>query len=189
MRRGKTYEWLPLWRNKWLMGSTRWELDPAERGVFIDLLCLAGGDDGFIRANPTTPYPLHYLAGMFQAPLELVQRTVEKCIIVGKIHRLEDGILYINSWDDYKLYPRRKRELMEGTPAGTPSSHKQDNVSKQEEMHTLNDTERSAGCGTEIRRVLGGNEKAALDKAVDKARTGAAKLSAELKGKIERGER
>jgi len=171
------------------MGSTRWELDPAERSVFIDLLCVAGGDDGFIRANPTMAYSLQYLAWIFHAPLELVERTVEKCIKVGKIHRLEDGILYISSWDDYKLDPRRKRELMEGTPTEAPPSYNQDNVSKQKEMHTLDDTERSAGCAPEIRLVLGGNEKAALDKAVDKARTEAAKLSAELKGKKERGER
>jgi len=47
-----------------LMGSTRWELDPAERSIFIDFLCLAGADDGFIRANPETPSRRPY--GLFR---------------------------------------------------------------------------------------------------------------------------
>jgi len=182
MRRGKIYDWLPLWRNKWLMGSTRWELDPGERSVFIDFLCLAGADDGYIRANPTTPYPLEYLAGMLQAPLELISRTIEKCVAVGKLTRSEDGILFISSWKDYQLDPRRRRELMQ-----------EGKVRGREENLDLDDTERSGGNPAQIRRVLGGSEDSALDSALDRAlaaqRREAAQLEAELKRKEERGGR
>jgi len=181
MKRGKIYDWLPLWRNKWLMGSTRWELDPGERSVFIDFLCLAGADDGFIRANPTTAYPIEYLAGMLQAPAELILRTIEKCILVGKITRLKDGVFYINSWKDYQLDPRRKRELMhEGPDDAHLSSSLDSRKEGREEILDLDDTERSAGCEPQIRRVLGANEEAALDKKIMKAKANGAPLEAEL---------
>jgi len=163
------------------MGSTRWELDPGERSVFIDFLCLAGADDGFIRANPTTAYPIEYLAGMLQAPAELILRTIEKCILVGKITRLKDGVFYINSWKDYQLDPRRKRELMhEGPDDAHLSSSLDSRKEGREEILDLDDTERSAGCEPQIRRVLGANEEAALDKEIVKVKAEGAPLEAEL---------
>lgn len=111
MRRGRTYDWLPLWRRKWLQGSTRWELDPAERSVFIDFLCLAGDDDGFIRANPETPYPEQYLAHVLNVSVELLTGTIEKCITAGKITRDSNGCLFICNWKTYQLAPRTKRGL------------------------------------------------------------------------------
>ncbi|MGA2363004.1 MAG: hypothetical protein ABSG73_11160 [Candidatus Aminicenantales bacterium] len=183
MRRGKIYDWLPLWRNKWLMGSTRWELDPAERGVFIDFLCLAAADDGFIRANPTTPYPVEYLAGMLRVPADVISRTIERCVAFGKLTRLENGILYVNSWKDYQIDPRRKRELMQkGVPEPSLSSP-QDSQLMGRENQTLDDTERSAASSPEIRRKLGANEEAALDKEIEKHRCEAAEYEARLLAK------
>jgi hypothetical protein len=172
MRRGKIYDWLPLWRNKWLMGSTRWELSPAERSVFIDFLCLASADDGFIRANPTTPYPIEYLAGLLQAPAELIREAIEKCIAVGKITRLEDGIMFINSWPDYQIAPREKRRIMQDKP----EDGKTDTLD-------LDDTERSSYKADEIDRERGINAKSNLDKEIEKMRAESAKLEAEAKAK------
>jgi hypothetical protein len=183
MRRGKIYDWLPLWRNKWLMGSTRWELDPAERSVFIDFLCLAAADDGFIRANPTTPYPVEYLAGMLRVPADIISRTIEKCVAVGKITRLENGILYVNSWKDYQLDPRRKRELMQEGAPGPSLTPPQDSRLMGRDNQTLDDTDRSAGPAPEIRRELGANEEAALDRAIEEQRREAAREEARLLAK------
>ena len=47
----------------------------------------------------------------------------------------------------------------------------------------LDDTERSAGCEPQIRRVLGANEEAALDKKIVKAKAKGALLEAELERK------
>jgi len=170
LKRGKIYDWIPLWRNKWIMGSTRWELSPAERSVFIDFLCLAGSDDGFIRANPITPYPIEYLAGMLQTPADLIRETIEKCISVGKITRLEDGILYINSWGDYQLGSRSKRKLMEDQKGEGGDRYRY-----------IDDTERSAGSGAEMGRVLGPAEKSVLDKEIEKLKVKGAALEAKIK--------
>ena len=116
MRRGRTYDWLPLWRRKWLQGSTRWELEPAERLVFIDFLCLAGDDDGHIRANSEMPYSPQYLAHILNVSIEVLTSTVEKCITAGKITRDNNGCLSICNWKAYQLPPRTKRWLMEAPP-------------------------------------------------------------------------
>jgi hypothetical protein len=112
MKRGKTYEWLPLWRQKWLWGSTRLELDPGERSVWIDLLCIAGNDDGHIRANPTTPYGREQLAGMLVIPVDLLNSTIEKCLTNGKLKMDQYSCLEISSWKEYQLVPPYKRQLM-----------------------------------------------------------------------------
>ena len=167
MRRGKIYDWFPMWRNKWLQGSTRFELDPDERSVFVDFLCLGAADDGFIRANPTTPYPIKYLAVILQVPEELLVRTIEKCIALGKLKRFDDGILYVLSWADYQLDPRRKREVMEGQ--------------EEKKTHTLDEYREVRPCLPEMRRELGAEGKSALDQEIVKARATAAESEAEMK--------
>jgi hypothetical protein len=171
-----------------LQGSTRFELSPDERSVFIDLLCLAGDDDGFIRANPETTYPEPYLAHLLNIEVELLKRAVKKCIAVGKLTLMPDGILYVNSWKDYQLDPRRKREVMEGEsprPRITSSlnTNSPNTNSSRKENLDLDDTERSAGCEPQIRRALGANEEAALDKKIVKAKEKGALLEAELERK------
>ena len=111
MKRGKTYAWIPLWIDKWLWGSTRHELAHDERAIFTDLLALATKDDGYIRANPTTPYPLEQLAGMLCAPIELLKRTISQSLHYGKLEEPLPGIYRIASWEGYQLTDRRKRDL------------------------------------------------------------------------------
>jgi hypothetical protein len=115
MKRGRTYDWIPLYRQKWLWGSTRLELDPAERGVFIDLLCIAGNDDGFIQANPSMPYPVGQLAGMLCVPVEIVESTISKCLQFGKLERKENGILFVVNWNNYSLSPSYKKAIQAET--------------------------------------------------------------------------
>ena len=116
MKRGRTYDWIPLWRQKWLSGSTRFELDPAERSVFVDLLCMGGDDDGYIRANEDMPYPREYLSATLVVPLDVINSAIEKCVKYGKIKILPNGSMYILSWDDpeYRFSLRHKRRIMSG---------------------------------------------------------------------------
>jgi len=120
MKRGKTYEWIPLWVEKWLWGSTRIELTPAERSVWVDLMVLGSKDDGYIRANPTTPYQDQQLAGMLCLEATLLQSAVAQCIQYGKLEKDEHGCLRIVNWEAYSLGERYKRKLMadESAPKG-----------------------------------------------------------------------
>jgi len=112
MKRGKSYDWIPLWIDKWLMGSTRFELEPGERSVFIDLMALGAKDDGFIRANVQMGYPHEYLARTLNIPIDLLDSAISRCVHFGKIKKLKNGIYYIKSWDSYRLSARHKRRVM-----------------------------------------------------------------------------
>jgi hypothetical protein len=118
MKKGKTPAWFALWIDKWLFGSTRNELVIRDgdlfldlRGIFMDLLALSKKDEGFIRANETTPYPLPQLAGMFNVPIDSLKRTIDICLNVGKLTEPTSGIYYISSTQDYDLSERWKRSI------------------------------------------------------------------------------
>ena len=146
MKRGRTYDWIPLWRQKWLMGSTRIELNPAERGVWIDLLCLAGNDDGWVRANETTPYGRAQLAGMLLIPIELLDSTIEKCLQFKKLELGLNETLKVSSWEDYALSPRHKKRF---------ASQNNDIVSQNGRHYT--DTETDTETEKKIAALLPGN--------------------------------
>jgi len=111
MEKKETKLWIPLYIDKWLFGSTRIELSPEERSVWIDLLALAAKDDGHIRANEGIPYPLDQLAGLLRIPEALLKRTITKCIRRKKLIRLKDRTLYILNWDKYQFSDRHKRRI------------------------------------------------------------------------------
>ena len=105
--------WIPLWIDKWLFGSTRLELNPAERSVFVDLLALAGKDDGYIRANVNMPYNLRQLAGLLNVDVGLLTTTIKKCKETGKIEEPAEGIYKIKNWTEYQLSKRHKERFGE----------------------------------------------------------------------------
>ena len=114
MKDKQTQMWIPLYVDKWIFGSTRIELEPAERGVFIDLMVLAAKDDGYVRANETTPYLSVQIAGLLNIPVELLQSTIAKCLHFGKFEEPESGIYRLCKWDDYQLSDDYKHRLETG---------------------------------------------------------------------------
>lgn len=125
--------WIPLHIHKWLEGSTREELQHDERAIFSDLLCLASKNGGYIGANVDDgfPYSNSRLSKILDAPVELIERTLEKCIDTGKIERLKNGILRIVKWEDYQLSDRWIRKL--NSAKTEHSSEKPEHYSAKEE--------------------------------------------------------
>jgi len=103
--------WFPWWPDKWIFGSIRIEFSPAERGIWVDMLSLASKDDGHIRANETTPYPIQQLAGMLIIPENILIEAIEKFIKYEKITRTKQGTLYVTKWDKYQFTDRHKRRI------------------------------------------------------------------------------
>jgi len=110
--RGNTRRaWVKLYLTGWLHGSIRWQLEPDERGVWADLICLAGecGKAGKICDNDGKPYPLKYIANMLNISEELLLQTIDKCKKEERICQ-EDGILSITNWNVYQSeYERQKK--------------------------------------------------------------------------------
>ena len=124
MKRGRIIDtWFPLWIDKWIFGSTRHELIVKQddgtivdlRGVFIDLVALAKKDDGYIRANDTTPYPLEQLAGLFCVPIEHLKLAISACITNGKLSEPTPGVYYLISNEIYELSGRHKRRMSDSS--------------------------------------------------------------------------
>lgn len=113
MAKHSTQPWIPLHTNKWLNGSTREELQHDERAIFADFLCLASQNGGYIGANVEDgfPYSNKRLSDILAAPLELIERTLQRCLDTNKIERLENGILKIIKWEEYQLSDRWIRKL------------------------------------------------------------------------------
>ena len=109
----KPLNWVPLWIDSWLFGSTRIELTLEQRAIWIDLLAFAGKDQGFIRANEGIPYPIEQLAGLLRVPVELLKLTIDRCLETGKLTKMPDETLYITNWKRYKLTPQYRRRLKE----------------------------------------------------------------------------
>jgi len=103
--------WFPWWPDKWIFGSVRIECTPAERGIWVDLLSLASKDNGHIRANEETSYPLQQLAGMLIIPENQLKDAINKFIKCGKLTKNKNGTLYITTWEKYQFSERHKRRL------------------------------------------------------------------------------
>lgn len=103
--------WFPFWVDKWIFGSIRIECTPAERGIWVDMLSLAAKDDGFIRANEETPYPIDQLSGMLIIPMDELKKTIRKFIKNKKLTRTKSGTLYITKWNKYQFSDRHKSRL------------------------------------------------------------------------------
>lgn len=103
--------WFPFWPDKWIFGSIRIECTPAERGIWVDLLSLASKDDGHIRANEETPYPLDQLSGMLIIPRAELDKAIKKFIKNGKLTKTKSGTLHVTKWEKYQFSDRHKRRL------------------------------------------------------------------------------
>lgn len=92
--------WLKLHTKGWLRGSIRFDLTPAERSVFLDLVAMAreSRNPPWVQANETTHYPHSWLASTLNIPLELLEQTLVKCKQEPdpRIFEDEHGIYIVN---------------------------------------------------------------------------------------------
>jgi hypothetical protein len=96
--------WIKLWTEPWLMSSARQSLAPDERGVHIDLLCLAKRKNGAIEIlnRPN-------LARMLQVSTKLLNKTLQKLEKLNII-RPQSGpevgaeceLFLVTKWQDYQ---------------------------------------------------------------------------------------
>lgn len=116
MRGDSKRAWVKLHINGMLNGSVRYQLEPAERATWVDLLCFAGlgGVPGVISDNDQRPYPHNFLANRFNIPMKLLDTTIKKCIDEGRITEDEQGIHIVN-WTSYQSEYQRQLKSREQT--------------------------------------------------------------------------
>ncbi len=110
-----TRRWIKLWVNEMLTGTVRFDFSPAQRGVWCDLLVLAGNCrmEGIIAAGPGVPYPHHWIAGTLNISIELLEETLEKCVKSERISENSSGIHILN-WSKYQSEYDRQKPYRQG---------------------------------------------------------------------------
>lgn len=126
MREGtpkKRRQWIKLWTAESLRGSIRFDLTPAERGVWYDLLAMAGESrtPGIIQATEGVPYPWPWLAQTLNIPLELLEQTLDKLEKTKRI-KLNGDCIHIVNFDYYQAR-RSEEEVLGGKDTADPDKY------------------------------------------------------------------
>ena len=111
MRQSWQRRWIKLYPVQCLEGSIRYQLESDERGVWYDLLNLAAicGEPGLISDRDGRSYPHSFIANRLNIPLELLERTLQKCEAEGRIHENKTTGIVIANWKVYQSeYERQK---------------------------------------------------------------------------------
>ncbi len=113
-------QWVKLWVNEWLDGTTRFELTSSQRLLWVDLLALAGRSrfPGYIYAgtgqgNERVGYPIAYLAGVLQLDETDTNNALKLLALHGHITLEETTpekfVIGIVNWEKYQSeYLRQK---------------------------------------------------------------------------------
>lgn len=149
----KPLTWVPWYVDAWIFGSSRIELTRAQRSDFLDLVLLSGKDDGFVRANPVTPYPLAQLAGLLCIDPADLEETIKRCVEVKKIKRFDNGILYVVNWDAYKLTDRWRRKLDTRAVTGADGVAEGENTESNQESNQESGEEEMKPTGEEMKPI------------------------------------
>lgn len=117
----KRRTWVKLHTTGWLHGSIRYQMTAEERGVWADLLALAGeiGQDGMICDNDFRPLPRDYIANQFNIKRALLDRVITINIEEGRMQD-KDGVLILSNWTRYQSeYDRQKKYRNRSTEEDT----------------------------------------------------------------------
>lgn len=106
--------WFKIWTEKWLSGSTRKELRPDERSIWIDFLALAADspDSGKVCLYSGVPYTNKQLCIMLNITSKQLNSARDKFIQYGKI-KMVDSIPVIINWDIYQAEFNRTEYMRE----------------------------------------------------------------------------
>jgi hypothetical protein len=124
MSRIRKRTWIKLFCYERLHGSVSFQLEPDERSVWDELLCLAGlcGQDGRIADHDHRPFPHSYIAHELHISDELFERTLGKCIDEGRLRENEHG-LWITNWKAYQSEYERQKPYRQKAEATDPDKY------------------------------------------------------------------
>jgi DnaD/phage-associated family protein len=115
---GGRRQWIKLHITPMLHGTTRKEMEPDERSVWYDFLCLAGDSaiPGVICMAEGVAFTEFQLAKSLNISEELLQRAVDKMMTFGKITLDDEGCFQIVNWEKYQGASRREEYMREYMP-------------------------------------------------------------------------
>jgi hypothetical protein len=114
-RQSRATTYFKFYSEKYLWGSTRSELKPDERSVWLDFLCLASFQFGRVEV-----FSRDHLAQQLCLSRELLDRSIEKFIKYKKIQRKylkskNSEVFTLANWDRYQADYLKKRIIKSTT--------------------------------------------------------------------------
>jgi hypothetical protein len=107
------------------MGSTRWELTPEQRSIWVDLLARASINQVPGRIEY---FSLEQLSNQFQVNLALLEETLKRCKEVKKIkYYPKKNLILIRNWTKYQSEYERQKPYREQDRERAKDTKKADN--------------------------------------------------------------
>jgi len=105
--------WIKIYSEKWLRGTLR-EETPATRGIWIDVLALAGdsfyGDNGIIKFSKNMGFTDEQISDLLHITIQDWQTAKKRLIKTDRIKINENNIISIINWSKYQSeYERQKK--------------------------------------------------------------------------------
>jgi hypothetical protein len=105
-------KWIKVYCDKWLSGSIR-EEEPEVRGVWIDLLALAGGcnygDIGEVKLSNGVGLTDSQIADILHISRKLWRKSKERFVQSNRVEITPKGAIKIVNWSKYQSeYQRQK---------------------------------------------------------------------------------
>ena len=97
-------QWIKLWTQEVIHGTTLKELDPEERAVWFELLCVAGDSvvPGSICISKECAYTEEQLCKLLNVNSKLLQKAFTTLKKVDKIRANGSGIIEIVNFEKYQ---------------------------------------------------------------------------------------
>ena len=111
-RYGWRRRWVKLYVTGWLHGSIRWQFTSEERGVWADLIALAGEiqQNGKICDNDGRSLPRSFIANQLNIKQTLLDQVIAKCLHEGRLAIDDNEVLSLTNYDTYQSeYERQKK--------------------------------------------------------------------------------
>src|SRR5215471_18736943 len=141
-------QWVKLWVNEWLDGTTRFKLTQRQRLLWVDLLALAGRSrfPGIIYAgdNPDgsrVGYPIEWLAGVLGFEVTDLHNSLSALEVHEHIHIKNTSnslVIEIANWSKYQseyLRQRAYRKVTTQTTRRLPVEGEGEGEKEGEETH------------------------------------------------------
>jgi DnaD/phage-associated family protein len=127
--------WIKIYCDKWLNGTLR-EETPEFRGIWVDLLVLAGsgkyGDSGEIKITDQVGFLDQQLADLLQISVQKWVACKKKLIETDRVEVGNENVIVIKNWSKYQSEYRRQKPYRQDETTIKPPPEKCNQKLQQE---------------------------------------------------------